>query len=318
MQKILLVDDEQNVLNALRRELKDHFEIETFDNPVSALERCGENHFDLVVSDYKMPEMNGLEFLKRFGQIHPDSARIVLSGEADIDALLRTINETHIYRFIAKPWEKADLLSSIQQALAYREATLENRRQADTYRSKHATTESTPDVPVYRIVLVLNDDHLPAIISRSLTEESGSGSLYGAMQSDFAQNAEGTAFKCEVHAFRTAEAALAHAVKHDCDLIIAAQALPDMDGIKLLSKMKQAQPDVARILISNDPDKSALSQAINVAEVRSVLELHWNSYELRADARRQAWNLYQLKMAVIQALDSRSMLIENKRLAALG
>jgi len=52
--------------------------------------------FDLVVADYKMPEMNGIEFLKKFGELQSDAARLVLSGEADIDALVRTINETHI------------------------------------------------------------------------------------------------------------------------------------------------------------------------------------------------------------------------------
>jgi len=105
MKKILLVDDEQNVLNALQRELKDLYEIKVFDNPVAALECCRKTQFDLVIADYKMPEMNGIEFLKQFGQIQPDASRVVLSGEADLDTLIRMINETHIYRFLAKPWE---------------------------------------------------------------------------------------------------------------------------------------------------------------------------------------------------------------------
>lgn len=316
MKKILLVDDEQNVLNALRRELKDHYEIETFDSPAAALRHCRDNAFDLVISDYKMPEMNGLEFLKQFGQMQPDASRLVLSGEADIDALIRTINETHIYRFVAKPWEKADLLSNIQQALAYREVILENRRQADDYRSRHTAGQGEVTAVTHRIMLVEGDEHLATLMARGLADESVN--LYGAMQHEISKSAGPQKFNCTVDTFRTAEAALAHAVRHDYDLIIAAQTLPDMDGIQLLSRMKQAQPDVARILISGDPSKSTLSQAINEAEVQSLLQLHWNSYELRTDVRRQAWNLYQLKMAAIQALDSRALLTENKRLAALG
>ena len=83
MYRILLVDDEQNVLNALKRELKEVYEIETFTNPAEALRRCGEVNFDLVISDYQMPEMNGIEFLKQFGKLQPDASRLILSGQAD-------------------------------------------------------------------------------------------------------------------------------------------------------------------------------------------------------------------------------------------
>ncbi|MFA6921659.1 MAG: response regulator [Gallionella sp.] len=318
MKRILLVDDEQNVLNALRRELKDHFEIDTFDNPAQALERCRETPFDLVIADYKMPEMNGLEFLKQFGSIQPDAARLVLSGEADIDALIRTINETHIYRFLAKPWEKAELLSSIRQALIYRDSILENRRQADAYRDSHAALRTTEDTTPYRIVLVENDEHLLALMSRSLCDESGRENLYVAMQQEIKPSVPAKKFKCVVEAFRTAQAALTYAEKAHCDLVIAAQKLPDMDGTQLLSNMRQVLPDAARILLSSDPDKAMLSRAINEAEVQNLLQLHWSSYDLRTDVRRQAWNLYQLKTAAIQALASRDMLLENRRLAGLN
>lgn len=316
MKKILLVDDEQNVLNALRRELKDYFEIEAFDSPAAALAHCREHQFDLVVSDYKMPEMDGLEFLKQFGKLQPDAARLVLSGEADIAALIRTINETHIYRFIAKPWEKSELLFGIQQALTYRDVVLENRRQANAYRSRQAHTPTSSGSASYHIVLVDHDEHLLALMSRGLADEAGN--LYGAMHHEISKDAEAKKFSCEVSTFRTGAAAVAHAEKRNCDLIICAQTLPDMDGIQLLSKMRQAQPDVARILISSDPSKTALSKAINDAQVQNLLQLQWNNYEPRADMRRHAWNLYQLKMAAIQALDSRALLMENKRLAALG
>lgn len=307
MKKILLVDDEPNVLSALRRELRDYFEIETFDNPVKALEHCRDMQFDLVVADYKMPEMNGIEFLKKFGLLQPDASRLVLSGEADIDALTRTINETHIYRFLAKPWDKDELLSSIQQALAYREAILENRRQAAARRS--TATQAPQDDAPYRIVLVENDKNLATLMARGLSDENGRESLYGAMQQEINQATQPKKFKCVVEAFPTAQAALAHVEKNSCDLVITAQALPDMTGVQLLGMMKQSAPDAARILISNDPSKAMLSQAINQAEVQNVLRLHWNSHEVRVDMRRQAWNLYQLKTAAIQALASRELLL---------
>jgi DNA-binding NtrC family response regulator len=305
MHKLLLVDDEQNVLHALQRELRGQFEVETFDDPTAALEHSKDTPFDLVIADYKMPGMNGLEFLKKFGQLQPDAARLVLSGEADIDVLVRTINETHIYRFLAKPWEKAELLSSIQQALAYRDSILESRRTAD-HKKPNIAPPSQDDTP-YRIALVENDARLLSVMSRGLTDESGQNNIYGAMQQEVKQTSRGQKFKCEVETFPTAREALAFIEKNHCDLVIAAQTLPDMAGIQLLSKLRKTAPDTARILIGNDPDKSMLSQAINDAEVQNFLPLHWDNHE-RTDVRRQAWNLYQLKTAAIQAIASRELL----------
>lgn len=318
MKRILLVDDEQNVLNALRRELREHFEIDSFDNPLRALEHCQGTQFDLVIADYKMPHMNGLQFLKLFGAIQPDAARMVLSGEADIDALIRTINETHIYRFLAKPWDRAELLSNIRQALSYRDTIMQNRHQADLYRKNHQMAKNDGNDSPYRIFLVEHDEHLLALMSRSLSDESGREKLYVAMQNEIEPGSRRKNCKCEVECFRNAQTALKHAEKAHCDLVIASQKLPDMDGIQLLSAMRQCQPDAARILLSDDPNKVMLSQAINEAEVQSLLQLHWSSYDMRTDVRRQAWNLHQLKTAAIGALASRDLLLENRHLAGLA
>ena len=301
MKKILLVDDDTNILHALQRELREFFEIEAFDNPEKALEHCRVAQFDLVIADYKMPGMNGIDFLKQFGQLQPDASRLLLSGEADIDALIRTINETHIYRFLAKPWEKAELLSSILQALSYRDAILENRNHG-----KGNAIPSTPAAP-YRIVVVENDEHLLSMLAHGLSDESGQTNMYGAMQQELTKTSINRPFKCQVNGFRDANSALLHIAKNHCDLIIAAQNLPDMEGIQLLSQLKQRSPTTARILLSNDPDKSILSQAINQAEVNNLLQLYWSSAELRANARRQAWNVYQLKTAAIQALAAQEL-----------
>ncbi|MBU1424759.1 MAG: response regulator [Gammaproteobacteria bacterium] len=308
MQKVLLVDDESNVLNALRRELDEYFEIEAFDRPAEALEQSKKIKFDLVIADYLMPDMNGIEFLKQFRQLQPDASLILLSGEADINALIRSINETHVYRYIAKPWNKAELLSSIRQALLYRSAIME----------KHGRMNACPDTPAatriplaetpFHVVLVIGDDYLLRLIARGLADENGNESLYGAIQQEIGHAAPTKPFRCEVESLHTAKACFAHIEKHPCDLVISTQTLPDMDGIQFLSQMRQALPDAARILISNDPDKSLLRQAINDAEVQGLLQLQWVNYELGADARRQAWSLHQIKIAAIQTLACRELL----------
>jgi DNA-binding NtrC family response regulator len=308
MKKILLVDDEQNVLNALRRELKDHYDIVTFVSPVAALEHCKNTQFDLVVADFKMPEMNGIEFLEQFGQLQPDASRLVLSGETDIDGLIHLINKTHIYRFLSKPWDKAELLNSIRQALDYRDAILANRLQMDSRRDSHATPRLAQENAPYRVVLAESDDFSLSLMSRELADEKWHERLYGVIQQEINPEVPAKQLKCMVESLHSAQAVLTHVNNNHCDLIISAQTLPDMEGIKLLSKARHFQPDVALILLCDDIGKSMLSQVFNEAEMKGLLLLHWDSNELSAYASRRAWSLHQLKTAAIQALASREML----------
>jgi response regulator RpfG family c-di-GMP phosphodiesterase len=88
----------------------------------------------LFISDFRMPEMDGIEFLKGAKALQPDAARLILSGYADLNALLRAVNEVGIERFIGKPWNDYDLMSAIGQALAHRELLLENRELANLVR----------------------------------------------------------------------------------------------------------------------------------------------------------------------------------------
>ncbi len=301
MNKLLLVDDEQHILDALQRELHGLFGFASFTSPESALEFSKRNPVELVIADYKMPGLNGLDFLKQFGQLQPDAARIVLSGEADIDVLLRTINESHIYRFISKPWERSELLSNIQQALSYRHTLLESRQLAATQSAQGA--EDSP----YCIALVESDPHLLAMMARGLDDESGRDSLYGAMQQELQQSGRPARFCCYVATFRNGHDAIDYISRNRCDLMITSQNLSDMSGTELLSALRKTAPHVARILVDASPNKATVSQAINDAEVQNLLLLHWDQHEPRVDLRRQSWNLYQLKRAAMQALAEREL-----------
>lgn len=320
MSRILLVDDEQNILNALQRELKDDYEIEVFSSPIEALIRCNNVSFDLVISDYKMPEMDGVTFLRKFGNIQPDAARLLLSGQVDIDALVSAINETHIFRFLVKPWDKIELKNSIEQALAFRKVILDTRQEAYFYNlthdlRKHVETSEKP----YRIILVDGDETLLLVMKRGLVQDDHYDGVSGAIHHEVTPGGPDAThkFRFEAETFNTANAALEYAGQHDFDLVITAQTLPDMDGIHLLGKLQKIHPDAARILSSSNPNKELLSQAINEAHVYSFLCLYWSTSELKTDIRRQVWNIHQLRTIVIQALISRNLLLENRRLAAL-
>lgn len=139
MRRILLVDDEENVLKALKRLLRsESVDIETCTNPLDALSRSREIAFDLVISDYRMPQMDGVEFLKGVRQLQPDAARMILSAYTDLSALLGAINDAQIYRFVCKPWNDQELLITIRQALEHRDLQLENQRLADQVREQQS------------------------------------------------------------------------------------------------------------------------------------------------------------------------------------
>jgi two-component system probable response regulator PhcQ len=142
MTKLLIVDDEPLVLNALRRMLLNTAappvlpdpHLTTFTSPIQALEHVGNHHVDLVISDYRMPVMDGVAFLTRVKELQPDTARIILSACADMEGIVRAINEAGIFRFVTKPWSDAELKAIVAQVLAHRKLLVENRRLADEVR----------------------------------------------------------------------------------------------------------------------------------------------------------------------------------------
>ncbi|WP_432383119.1 response regulator [Duganella sp. P38] len=129
MTRILLVDDEPNMLSALQRALRQSkalsgAQIETFSNPFDALNRICVCDFDLVVSDFMMPEMSGGDFLQALKEVAPATVRIMLSASTDFKTAMAAINDAHVFRFIPKPWQQSELEQNIVQALAERQRLL--------------------------------------------------------------------------------------------------------------------------------------------------------------------------------------------------
>ena len=121
MNRILLVDDEPNVLSALKRLLAQAFHneglvIETFADARAALARGKEVPFDMVLSDFRMPIMDGVTFLKQFRELQPDAPRLILSATTDFDTLMAAVNEAAIFRYLVKPWAEDELVASLREA----------------------------------------------------------------------------------------------------------------------------------------------------------------------------------------------------------
>jgi DNA-binding NtrC family response regulator len=126
MRRILILDDEPSVLNALRRTLRaafpqDDVVIEAFDEPELAVHRAGEQDFDVVISDYRMPGLNGADVLQLVKGLQPDAIRIVVSATTEILDIVAAVNRAEVFRYLAKPWQQEELVATVTEGFARRD-----------------------------------------------------------------------------------------------------------------------------------------------------------------------------------------------------
>lgn len=126
---LLFVDDEPNILAALRRLFRPlGYRIFIAEGGAQGLEVIANEKVDLVISDMRMPEMDGAQFLEQVRLKSPDTVRILLTGYADISSTIAAINKGQIYRYIAKPWEDNDISLSVRYALEQKQLVREKAR----------------------------------------------------------------------------------------------------------------------------------------------------------------------------------------------
>lgn len=138
MPSILLLDDEPNVVSALRRALREPLgetvRMETFTDPYAALARVGEHAFDLVMSDFRMPAMDGVQFLRFVRELQPFAVRMIVSASTEITGVMSAVNDVGVFRYVVKPWATDLLASDVLEALAKSAADREQRQLADQAR----------------------------------------------------------------------------------------------------------------------------------------------------------------------------------------
>lgn len=115
---VLIVDDELNVLNAIKRTLRaEHYEVHATTDPQEALEMARQFHPVAVLSDMRMPGMNGAQLLASMQREAPGAARLLMTGYADVQSTIAAINEGHVDRYLTKPWNDDELRSTLRQQI---------------------------------------------------------------------------------------------------------------------------------------------------------------------------------------------------------
>lgn len=179
---VIFVDDEVDVLNALKRQFrKEDFKIITALGGDAALEILNNNKVQVVITDERMPVMGGIQFLQEVKRMYPDTIRIILSGYADMNSIIKAINHGEIYRFVFKPWSKEDLSEIIHQAFSQYEIVTKNKsymeeiikqnqrlqKQVDSRdNALEITLEIINQIPL-TLLIVTKDNHVEILNNKS-------------------------------------------------------------------------------------------------------------------------------------------------------
>ncbi len=141
---IVIVDDEEMVLKSLNSflSLETNYNVQTFLSPRDALEYTKNNDVDLVVSDYLMPDMDGLTFLELVKEAKPEVPRIILTGYADKENAIKAINDVGLFQYIEKPWNNDDLLIIFRNGLSKNSLMKKLREKIDEINSAYKELEN--------------------------------------------------------------------------------------------------------------------------------------------------------------------------------
>ena len=156
---VLLLDDEPNVTAGLKRALhSEPWKILTAATTGGAFDILSREAVDVVVSDERMPGMSGSQFLSEVRKKYPHTIRMILSGQADLEAAVRAINEGEVYRFLLKPCNPADLRITIRQALEHKQLVELSRKLLREYEKKQTLLDELERANP-GITLVTTDEH---------------------------------------------------------------------------------------------------------------------------------------------------------------
>jgi DNA-binding NtrC family response regulator len=125
---VLVVDDEPDMLFSLRGLLRREFKVFTAGSGREAIEILRQHPVHVILTDQRMPEMTGVEFLSHARAWHPDAIRVIFTGYADTRSLVEAINQANVYRFVAKPWDPEELIALLRAACEAYQRIVERKR----------------------------------------------------------------------------------------------------------------------------------------------------------------------------------------------
>lgn len=167
---ILLVDDEPNVIKALERSLLDEpYTLQSAASGEEALQLSSKKRFKVVISDERMPGMDGAEFLSIIKELYPETVRIMLTGYASIESTMRAVNNGEIYRFFTKPWNDIELKLALRSAVEKYDLEEKNRRLLKTVKRQASELKQLENL--YPGIATIHRDRTGSVILPEMSDE---------------------------------------------------------------------------------------------------------------------------------------------------
>jgi serine/threonine-protein kinase len=237
--RILCVDNEPNILRSLTWLLQKEFDVMTANSGHDGLALVSQNDFDVIISDQRMPGMMGSEFLHEVRKASPRSIRILLTGYSDLQAIIRSVNDSEVFRFINKPWKIDELPGIIAEAALL----------SKTHPCTEASTDSTaaissPSQHAFENLLIIDDE---TTIALHLKQELGETLNI-------------------IHAQNIADAVVSFS-EHDIGLILADTRVGNTDTTALLRMLKQQQPEIVTVVYTTETDAADVIGLINQGQI---------------------------------------------------
>lgn len=231
--RVLFVDDEERILNALRTLFRSQYHVFTAENGALALEFVKRFGIHVVVSDQRMPNMTGVELLRQVKDLSPNSVRMLLTGYSDLAAIVGSINEGEVFRFVKKPWDNEDMQKTIADAVAIA--------------MELAAAPPAPAEPLAKL------DASILVIDTSDALAEGLKSVLGGV--------------APIRLVASPEDALKALETEEIALIVADLSVGQDGLITLFKLLKAGHPEILSILVTEASDSELVIELINQAQI---------------------------------------------------
>ncbi len=236
---LLLIDDEERILRSLRMLFFVGYDVRMTSDPHEAIRMLRDEKIHVVVSDQRMPVMQGSELLRIARETSPATMRILLTGYSDLDASIASVNEGEVFRYLMKPWNVEEVKKVVAEAAAIAEASFAVRSHAE------AAVDAASAKP--RVLIMDHDESTAKTVHETLGD------------------------RCDIVWASDAQHAMEELAKQDVSVVVSDLMLGETNVGYILKTIKQLNPQTQCIVVTSFNDTSRLIELINQAQITRFL-----------------------------------------------
>jgi len=260
---VLFVDDERRILTALRSIFRREYNVFTADGGAEALEILKDQPIDVVVSDQRMPNMLGNELLATVHQKYPQTMRVLLTGFMDKEAIIDTINQGQIYRFVNKPWKNEDIREIIAEAALASELELDNIDETEATAEKSSSSPETSNAQVKTENTAKEEKTKPSkVLHPSVMLVDDNESTIANLKTFCSKQGS------KLYVTHDINRAVSSLKKHE-DIGVFVMKLPidSAESLQTISLLKQYRPEIITTVLAAQTDAETIVELINTGQV---------------------------------------------------